>query len=85
MDIAIQATTEMQVALSKGKQAEWVLEDIKSSFNYIQKAMVISKLTGHKEYKGLIQYTYWSFQPSKAIILWDGEIRGTTTIKSGAP
>ena len=47
MDMAIQATTEAQLSLKKGKQAAWVLGDIKSAFNFVQKDFVLAKLRGH--------------------------------------
>lgn len=63
MDMAIQATTEAQIGLSKGKQVAWALGDIKSTFNYVQKDTVISKLGGHE---GIIRYLHWFFQLRQA-------------------
>ena len=84
MDMAIQATIEAQLSLNQGKQAAWALRDIKSTFNYVQKDTVLrlAKLMGHK---GLTRYIHWFFQPRQAMITWNGEARGTTTIGAGVP
>ena len=84
IDIAIQATTEAQLSVKKGKQVVWALGDVKSAFNYVQKDTVLAKLKGHKD-NGLMRYLYWFFQPKQATISWNGENQSTTTIGAGVP
>lgn len=35
--------------------------------------------------KGLVRYVHWFYQPREAVLIWDGESRTMTTIKSGVP
>ena len=84
MDMVIQATTEAQLSLKKGKQVAWALGDVKSAFNYVQKNTVLDKLRGHG-CEGLTRYIHWFFQPRQATLSWDGENRGTTIVGAGVP
>ena len=62
IDMAIQAVTEVQLLTTNRKQAAWALGDIKSAFNYVQKASVISRLEGLQgDQQGLISYIHWFF------------------------
>ena len=58
IDMAIQATTKAQLSITNRKQAAWALGDVKSAFNYIYKASVISKLEGLEGHQGLICYIH---------------------------
>ena len=85
MDMAIQATTEAQLSLKKGKQVAWALGDVKSAFNYVLKNTVLAKLKGYRGCEGLTRYIHWFFQPRQATISWDGENWGTTVVEASVP
>ena len=86
LDMAIQATTEAQLEKTKGRTCAWALGDIKSAFNYTQKANVLDRLTAEGlDTEGLRRYIQWFYQPRRAELTWDGETRQSTVIKSGVP
>ena len=86
IDMARQATTEAQLERTKGRSYAWALGDIKSAFNYTQKANVLARLEIlDKLLENNKRYIHWFYQPWTAELTWDGETRKTTTIKSGVP
>ena len=89
IEMVIQATTEAQLEMTKGRCA-WALGDIKSAFNYTRKSTVLDrrilqKTTRTRSIEGLTRYIQCFYQPRTAGLTWDGETRAATTIKSGIP
>ena len=70
MDMALHATTEAQLELTKGKGCAWALGDIKSAFNYTRKSTVLDRLTGTRteslKIEGLARYIHWFYQQRTA-------------------
>ena len=87
IDMVIQATTEAQLEITRGKKHAWALGDIKSAFNYTQKRNLLDRLgrLEKSQAEGLIRYIHWFFQPRQADLTWDGEIRKSMEIRSGVP
>ncbi|SRR5258706_9216934 len=66
IDMVIQATTEAQLERTKGRGCAWALGDIKSAFNYTQKANIINRLNtldrlDNQETEGLRRYIHWLY------------------------
>ena len=77
------AIQEAQLEMVKGKGCAWALGDI----NYTRTDTVLARLR-QKQYPdadGLTRYIHWFYQPQKAELTWDGEVRTVTTVKSGIP